>query len=312
MRMVSADDTRKSLDFPSLVPALEAAFAGDAEVPVRHHHSIPRPGEQDATLLLMPAWDTQGPTGIKIVRVTPGNAERGLPAIMGVYLLMNEVTGEPEVLIDGQMLTVRRTAAASALGAHFLARADSSRLLMVGTGALAPHLIEAHASVRPIREVKIWGRNPDKAADLARSLDGKDMEVEAVEELQAGVEWADVISCATLSREPLVRGAWMQEGQHLDLVGAFKPDMRETDDAAVQRCRIFVDTHAGALKEGGDIVQPLEAGAIGTSDVVADLFELSRGEIRGRQDDRELTLFKSVGTALEDYAAAQQVLQRLS
>ncbi|MFD1380645.1 hypothetical protein [Fodinicurvata halophila] len=121
-----------------------------------------------------------------------------------------------------------------------------------------------------------------------------------------------MISCATLSREPLVRGAWMQEGQHLDLVGAFKPDMRESDDEAVQRCRIFVDTHAGALKEGGDIVQPMEAGAITKSDVVADLFELSRGKVQGRRDDSELTLFKSVGTALEDYAAAQQVLQRLS
>lgn len=312
MRMVSAEETRNSLDFPALVRTLEEAFAGDAEVPVRHHHSIPRPGEQDATLLLMPAWDTNGPTGIKIVRVTPGNAERGLPAIMGVYLLMNEVTGEPEAMIDGQMLTVRRTAAASGLGAHFLARKDSSRLLMVGTGALAPHLIEAHASVRPIREVKIWGRNPDKAARLADDLGSDELKVEAVEDLQTGVEWADVISCATLSREPLVRGDWMQPGQHLDLVGAFKPDMRETDDAAVKGCRIFVDTHAGALKEGGDIVQPLEAGTISKSDVVADLFELARGESPGRRSEDERTLFKSVGTALEDYAAAQQVLQRLA
>lgn len=310
MRTVTAEEVKAALDFPSLVEALREGFRRDVDAPVRHHHTIPRSDEPDATLLLMPAWQSGRHVGIKIVTVTPGNADRSLPAVMGIYLLNDWQTGAPLALIDGPMLTLRRTAAASALGASYLAREGAGRLLMVGTGALAPHLIEAHAAVRPIRRVQVWGRTAAKAEAVADSVRRDGLEVEVAEDLEAAVRGADVISCATLSREPLVRGEWLQPGVHVDLVGAFTPEMRETDDEAIRRARVFVDTRAGATKEGGDIVQPLESGALEARDIAGDLFELTRGERPGRGGDAEITLFKSVGTALEDLVAAQLVVER--
>lgn len=312
MRVVGPEEVHRSLDDPSLIDALAAMFRDGCETPVRHHHRIAVPGGADGTLLLMPAWQTGGPVGVKLVTVFPDNGRRGLPAVMGAYLLLDGATGAPRALIDGPALTVRRTAAASALAARFLARADARRLLMAGTGALAPHLVRAHAAVRPIREVAIWGRSPDKAERLAAALAGDlpGVAVRTAPDLADAVRAADVVSCATLATEPLIRGAWLGPGQHLDLVGAYSPAMREADDEAVRRARLFVDTRAGALKEAGDLVQPLESGVIAEDDIAGDLFELTRGA-PGRRDDREITLFKSVGTALEDLAAARLVAQRL-
>lgn len=310
MRIVAASDVQAALDFPALVDRLREAFRRDATAPVRHHHAIPKLGEPDATLLLMPAWQSGRHVGIKIVTVTPGNAERSLPAVMGVYLLNDWKTGAPLALIDGPMLTLRRTAAASALAASYLARQDAERLLMVGTGALAPHLVQAHASVRPICNVLIWGRSPAKAEKLARALSRRKFKVDFTEDLEGAARGAHVISCATLSREPLIRGEWLQPGTHLDLVGGFTPEMRETDDEAIARARVFVDTRNGAGKEAGDIVQPLASGALREDDIAADLFELCRGERAGRRFYNQITLFKSVGTALEDLAAAQLVVER--
>jgi ornithine cyclodeaminase len=259
----------------------------------------------------MPAWQAGRHIGVKIATVFPGNAEHGLPAVMGAYLLLDGKTGTPQALIDGPMLTLKRTAAASALASSYLSRPDCERLLMVGTGALAPHLIMAHAAVRPICNVLIWGRSADKAAKLAKRLDRRDFRVDATDDLETAVKGAHVISCATLSKNPLVLGDWLQPGQHLDLVGGFKPDMRETDDAAVRRARVFVDTREGAGKEAGDIVQPIESGALDLADIAGDLFELSRGGRAGRRFYDQITLFKSVGTALEDLAAAQLAVERV-
>jgi ornithine cyclodeaminase len=207
-------------------------------------------------------------------------------------------------MIDGGALTLWRTAAASALAASYLARDDASRLVMVGAGALAPHLIDAHASVRPIETVAIWNRNPSRAEALAARLAGRGYAVAAVTDLAAAVRSADIVSCATLSGEPLVKGDWLKPGVHLDLVGAFTPAMRESDDAAVRRARVYVDTRAGALKEAGDIVLPIKSGVIAEADICGDLFDLCRGAVEGRRSAEEITLFKSVGTALEDLAAA--------
>jgi ornithine cyclodeaminase len=308
MRALSAADLARSFTFPALVEALRQAFRSDIVVPVRHHHTIARPGgEPDATLLLMPAWEAGGARpflGVKIVSVYPGNAARGLASVLGSYLLMDGATGAPLAVIDGQALTLWRTAAASALAASCLARPDARRMLMVGAGALAPFLVEAHASVRPLAEVAVWARRPEQAEALAAKLVGRAFSVRAVSDLEAAVREADVISCATLAGEPLVKGEWLAEGAHLDLVGGFTPAMREADDAAVGRARVFVDTRAGALKEAGDIVQPLRSGALREEAVIGDLFDLCRAAAKGRESAGEITLFKSVGTALEDLAAA--------
>jgi len=310
MRIISAAEVEAALDYPSLVERLRQAFRRDIAVPVRHHHDVEVTGGSTATLLLMPAWQVDRHIGVKMVTVFPDNAEKSLPAVMGIYVLVDGKNGSPLALIDGPTLTVKRTAAASALASSYLARPDAERLLMVGTGALAPQLIVAHAAVRPICNVLIWGRNPEKAKRLAKNMNRRDFRVDWTDNLEEAARGAHIISCATLSKAPLIHGDWLQPGQHVDLVGAFRPDMRETDDAVMRRARVFVDTRAGATKEGGDIVQAVDSGALSLDDIAGDLLELTRGERSGRRFYDQITLFKSVGTAIEDLAAAQLVCER--
>ncbi len=319
MMVLTAADVDAALRSGGLVDALDQGFKSPIETPVRHHHTIDRKGEPPATLLLMPAWHGAdaakgGYVGVKIVSVVPGNARRGLATVVGSYLLLSGETGEPVAVIDGRSLTLWRTAAASALAARYLARTDASRLLMIGAGAMAPHLIRAHACERPIREVRIWNRDPAKADALAASLQGTlgSLSILAVTDLEQATGDADIISAATLSTEPLVRGAWLSPGAHVDLVGGFTPEMREADDDAIRRAEVYVDTRAGAGHEAGDIVQPIKSGILKPDGIKADLFELCRGIKPGRTDAASITLFKSVGTALEDLAAAALVVERVS
>ncbi|MCG8690009.1 MAG: ornithine cyclodeaminase family protein [Minwuiales bacterium] len=312
MNFVTAEQVHAALDYPTLTDRLDAGFRAGCEAPLRHHHAVATPGGgADATLLLMPAWQVGRHIGVKQVTIFPDNSARGLPSVMGVYFLLDANTGQPLSVIDGVSLTVRRTACASALAARYLARADSEHLLMVGTGAMAPHLIGAHAAARPIRRVSVWNRNPEKAARFAAGLGETGLEVGAADDLEAAAREADIISCATLSDKPLIHGDWIKPGAHLDLVGAFLPTMRESDDSAVRRASLFVDTRTGALSEGGDIVDPIKRGVISETDILADLYDLTRGDHAGRASDDEITLFKSVGHALEDLTAAELVAERV-
>ncbi len=318
MRFVSAEEVDAALDPAGLVATLREAFRLGAIQPTRHHHTIERAGGADATLLLMPAWtdtakgEDDGFIGVKIVTVAPDNNKKGLPAVMAVYLLMDGETGEPRALIDGQRLTLWRTSCASALAASYLAREDASRLLMVGAGALAPFLIRAHSSVRAIVEVKVWNRTRANAEKLVERLAADGIAASLADDLDAAVAEADIVSCATISSEPLVRGARLRPGTHVDLVGAFSPSMRESDDEAIRRARVYVDTRAGATKEAGDIVQALASGALTADGIVADLHELARGQKRGRGSADEITLFKSVGAAIEDLAAGIAVYRKVA
>lgn len=310
MRIIDAAATHAALDYAPLIDRLDRMFRAGCELPVRHHHPVKTLDGPEAMLLLMPAWQVGRHIGVKIVTVFPGNAAKGLPAIMGQYLLSDARTGAPVALIDGQAITVRRTACASALASRYLSRPDSAKLVMIGSGALAPHLVAAHAAVRPIKNVTIWGRDHVKAKALAQSLNTSTMKVQATEDLEAAVRLADIVSAATLSTQPLVLGAWLKPGAHVDLVGAYTPERRESDDEAVRRARVYVDTRAGATKEGGDVVQPLRSGVLRPEDIRGDLLELARGEAKGRATPEEITLFKSVGTALEDLAAAELAVER--
>jgi len=315
LRFYSADDVHRALAFPRLVAALERAFARGASVPLRHVHAL---GESDL-LLLMPAWrsrDAQGSAsdagalGIKLVTVFPGAAKHGAATVSALYVLLDRDTGEPRALLDGEALTLRRTAAASALAARFMARRDSETLLVIGTGKLAPYLLRAHCAVRPaLRHIVVWGRSTQRAALLAERLRAEGLPVSAADDLERAVRDADIVSCATTATQPIVQGRWLAPGTHLDLVGGFTRAMREADDDAVARARIVVDTYAGALAEAGDLIVPLERGVIARERVVAELAELVRGERAGRSDDAQITLFKSVGTALEDLAAAELVTE---
>jgi ornithine cyclodeaminase/alanine dehydrogenase-like protein (mu-crystallin family) len=309
-RLFSASAIDAALDFPSLVDALADAFRGGFIAPQRHHHPIARVGEPAATHLLMPAWSEPGAAdgeflGVKIVNVFPGNGARGLSAVQGIYVLQSAVTGETLAVMDGTRLTLWRTAAASALAARYLAPKDARNHLIVGAGALAPFLARAHASQRPIVSTEIWNHRPENARKLAEALGANGLRARAVESLHEAVAKADIISCATLTPAPLIEGRWLRPGQHLDLVGAFTMAMREADDLALQRARVFIDTPA-ALNEGGDVAQALANGALRPSDVIADLAALVKGA-PGRVGAEEITLFKSVGAAIEDLAAAMRV-----
>lgn len=308
--IVGASQVENILEVGPLVEALRNAFRRGAVVPVRHHHAMDVPGAATATLLLMPAWQPGRYAGIKIVTVFPSNGERGLPSVMGSYVLISARDGQPLAVIDGSMLTLKRTAAASALAAKYLSRPDASKLLMVGTGALAPHLIVAHASVRPITELVVWGRDVAKAERLAKNFDGRRLKARAARSLDEAVAWADTISCATLAKEPLVRGAWLRQGQHLDLVGGFTPQMREADDEAVARARLC--RYLCRRRQGSGRHRP----AFGERHArrKADRRRIGRTRARprgGRSFHNQITLFKSVGTALEDLAAAELVYESI-
>jgi ornithine cyclodeaminase len=318
MLTISAGEVDRALTFPGLVETLRTAFREGAVQPVRHHHTIERPTGAASTLLLMPAWTDfnaahagSGHIGVKIVTVSPDNNAIQKPAVMGLYLLLDGITGEPQALIDGQRLTQWRTACASALAASYLAREDASKLLVIGAGALAPFLAKAHSAVRPIREIRIWNRTPANAEKVAAGLRAEGFSAEAAGDLDEALGAADIVSSATISTEPLIKGALLEPGAHVDLVGGFTPMMRESDDDAIRRASVHVDTHAGATKEAGDIVQPLASGVLTKDAIVADLHELARGEKKGRETADEITLFKSVGAALEDLAAGIAVYSAL-
>ena len=320
MLTISAQDVDRALTETKLVEALRVAFRDGMVQPVRHHHAVERPEGATSTLLLMPAWNDfvaagtseGGFIGVKIVTVSPDNNAINKPAVVGLFLLLNGKTGEPVALIDGPRLTTWRTACASALASSWLSREDSSRLLVIGAGAMAPFLMRAHYAVRPIRQVRIWNRTPANAEKLAATLRGEGFDVSATDDLEAALGWADIISSATISSEPLVRGSLLKPGTHVDLVGAFTPKLRESDDEAIRRARVYVDTREGAAKEAGDIVQAFASGALTREGIVADLYELARGQKLGRQSADEITLFKSVGAALEDLAAGIAVYKAIS
>ncbi|MBB1249438.1 ornithine cyclodeaminase family protein [Rhizobium sp. G21] len=311
MLVLDSAETRNALPYPQLIDALRVMFSGGGAAPPRHHHEIEVPGEAAATLLLMPAWVAGRYFGVKMVSVFPGNGARGLPAIFGSYLLSSGLTGELLAVMDGGELTARRTAAASALASSYLSRPDASTMLMVGTGRLSLNLIEAHAVMRPLARVLIWGRDSAKAEAIAEEASSSGLTVEVAADLESAAREADIISCATLSEEPLIRGDWLKPGAHLDLVGAFKPSMRESDDRAVARASLFVDTYEGALAEAGDILQPLKAGVIDKTALKADLAELCAGRHSGRASADEITLFKSVGASIEDLAGAILALEQV-
>lgn len=310
---VAADQVRAALLYPALIDALCVAFAeaDQVQVPRRHAHPLPN----DATLLLMPAWRAQRQLGIKLVTVTPSNRERDLPTVHALYVLADTESGVPLAIVDGEILTLRRTAAVSALASRFLSRENSRSLLMVGTGRLAPEMVVAHCIARDIQRVMVWGRSERKAQETIERIKQAELpdhvSIDTEVALAAACAEADIICCATTSTEPLLRADWIKPGTHIDLVGGFRPNMREADDALMSTAALFVDTLEGALAEAGDLVQPLQAGVLKATDIRADLGALARATHPGRQSVEQITLFKSVGSALADLAAAGLV-QELS
>lgn len=292
--------------FPDLISEIKKAFMSDEIlIPLRHHHDFPNlEMRASSTLLLMPAWHPNKSAGIKVVTISPENSQFELPSVQGTYIYIDAKTGVLKAVLDAKELTAKRTAATSALASSFLSRKDASSLLMIGTGTLSKNLIKAHASVRAINQVYVWGRNFEKAQQIALDLKQETFTTTPIKDIADRVSEVDIISCATLSQTPLVLGKYIQTGQHIDLVGAYRPDMREADDEAIKKAIVFVDSMEGGRKESGDIVIPLKNGVITENDIKGDLFDLCKDNVSGRMNENEITLFKSVGHAIEDLAAA--------
>ena len=307
---LSSEQVKAALPWHDLVDALRDIFTRNVVSPVRHHHVLNVPHEQDATLLLMPAWLEGEYCGVKQVFVFPSNNEKGLPGLTSNYLLSSGTTGETLAQLEGNELTSRRTAAASALASVYLSNIDASKLLMVGSGRMARNLIAAHRAVRPLQQISVYNHNIEGAQKLVNELiaEGINAKVCTQEQLPNVAAQADIISCATMSKEPIIKGEWLSAGCHLDLVGGFTPEMQEADNAALKKAKIFVDTRAGALSEAGDIIIPLIAGDIKEDDIQAELTELCSethlGRLEYKDPDKTITLFKSVGDSREDLAAA--------
>lgn len=308
MKVYNTIETREALHFSRLIPALERMFSQGCIVPGRHIHDI---GTSDAPVrtLIMPAWNDDGLMGIKTVNIAPNNAKNSLPGLFSTYILYDRITGEPLAQIDGNEITSRRTAAASALASGFLARPGSSRLTLLGTGRVGSLIPYAYQNILPIEEVAVWDINPIAAKQLIAQLNQHGFKAHLVDNLEKAVSWADVISCATLSTQPLVKGAWLKPGSHLDLIGSFTPDMRESDDDAIVHNSLFIDTKE-ALEKSGDLTQPIASGVLGHDALIGTLEQICRRQCQTRTSDQECTVFKAVGTALEDLAAASLVYQR--
>jgi ornithine cyclodeaminase len=312
MRVVTAEEIRRVLTFPALVAAMEAS------------HRRPRiavkdmvMGEERAHYFVRSAVDAGRAIGSKLFTSVPDNlraASRGeaaLPAVQGVYVLFDGAAGRPLAVLDGTEITWWKTSADSALGARLLAPADPHTLLVVGAGAMAPWLVRAHRFARPsLRRVLVWNRTHARAAELAAQLEGQGVETAPVDDLQTAVEEAQVITTVTRSHEPLIRGAWIQPGAHLDLVGGYTSETRECDDEAICHARVFVDRLESALHVG-DIQQPLASGAIRREDILGDLYDLVGGAVPGRLAVTDVTLFKNAGGGHLDLMTAQAILAAL-
>jgi ornithine cyclodeaminase len=309
MKVFDEAATRQALPFGALIERLRDMFRAGCQVPARHVHLVQTEAAQ-GTVLIMPAWNDRY-LGIKTVNVFPRNAAKGLPGLFSAYTLFDATTGQVLAQMDGNVITSRRTAAASALAASYLARKSARRLLVLGAGRVASLLPLAYREAMPLEAVEIWARNGTAAEALAASLAAQGAPAAAVRDLPAAVQRADVVSCATLATEPVLRGEWLAPGTHVDLIGSFTPEMREGDDAVFAGASLFVDT-AEALQKSGELLGPLSRGVISASSVEGDLAELCAGRIDGRSRDDERTIFKSVGTALEDLAAAIAVFESVA
>ena len=305
--LLSEDDVRAVLSMDDLVAAMYGALgqfsAGQVRQPLRNVVEV---GGQRAFFAVMPAFiEDPAALGAKLVTVFASNAKAGLPSHMATIILLDPSTGELLAVMDGRYITEARTAAVSAASVQLLARGDASTLAILGSGVQARSHLGAIASVRALTDVRVWSPNEERRVAFAWEMQKQGApSIRPMDSARAAVEGADLIVLATASREPIVRGDWIADGAHVCAVGACRPDQREMDTALVRRGRLFVDSRTGALAEAGDIVIPIAEGAIGPEHVAGELGELAIGRAAGRRDAADVTIFKSLGMAVEDLAAA--------
>jgi len=312
MRIFDENETRQGLDYPSLIEGLRLAHA-TSDMPQTQCTVISDHKQEENKFITQFSWAHGDVIAIKLNSIFPANATLTPPelSIQGVVVLFEAKTGKVQAVCDGTELTFRKTAADSALAADFLSRHDAQILTLVGSGGLAPHVIEAMRTVRPsLNKILIWNRNYDKARHLAARITNPTCPVIAMENLEEAATQADIISCITMATEPLVQGHWLKQGTHVDLIGAYLPHMREADDEVIRRAgKLFVDTYANC-ESSGEVAEPLERGILTHEQIVADLFALCQGRHPGRESADEITVYKNVGGGHLDMFAIKHLVSQ--
>ncbi|MCL1137962.1 ornithine cyclodeaminase family protein [Shewanella pneumatophori] len=315
MIVINAESVHQSLNFLDLINALAETFSRPAGMPQRRVFELDNSPQHHDAFAVLPSWNEQS-IAVKAFTYFPDNPNKS-PELASLYskiMLFSRETGEPQALVDGTSVTFWRTAAISALGSRFLSRKDSNKLLVFGTGKLAHFMALAHASVRPITQITVCGRSETKTQKTIELIRNKrpDIEVLQCTNIEQSVREADIISCATGSATPLFEGNWVQAGTHTDFVGNHNHDKREFDSQLIVKSSVFVDSKINVFAEAGDLLIPEKEGVFALSQVKGELGQLCKGEISGRTGDTEITLFKTVGTALADLVGAQLVFAKLS
>ncbi|MCS6853638.1 MAG: ornithine cyclodeaminase family protein [Elioraea sp.] len=306
MRVIDGIELARLTPYPLLADALRRNLSGIVSPPRTH---LDPTGRGDA-LLLMPAWRERGLLGVKLVTVYPGNAARGAPAVAAAYAAFDHRDGKLLALLDGTVLTLRRTAAAAALAAAMLASSGAQCFLVCGTGALAPELVRAHVALIPtLARILVWGRSEAKARALAQSLVADGLPAQVAADLDAALAEADVVAAATTATAPFIRAAAVRPGTHLGLIGAFTPTMSEAEPALLAAARLFADDRDAVLAKGGEVVQAIAAGLIAPEAIEADLAGLAA--VPPARAAGDITVFKSVGFAALDLAATEVALRGL-
>jgi len=305
-QIIGPQDVAGKLSWTKVVQALD-----DGHALPKAHVGDTFLGADGNTLLSRSAWIQGLGFGVKSVSVFPQNAGGAVPTIQGAMLVFEDRQGVLKAIIDSALITNWKTVADSLLGAKRLARPDSRRLVVVGAGSVAKNLVLAYREIFPhINDIQIWNRTPDRARDLAAQMTAAGHPCTSTPDLAAACQTADIIACATMSREPVLLGDMIPAGCHVDLIGAFKSDMREVDDAAMVKSRVFVDSYDTTLHHIGELMMPLASGAMTENDVLADHYELGQGA-KGRISDTDVTLFKNGGGAHLDLMTADCILKLL-
>lgn len=305
MKILSADDVHAALSYPAMVDSLQAAYSGAFNMPPRQVFLLDdEPSNHDAFAVL-PSWNEEL-IAVKSFTYFPDNPGPHYASLYSKIMLFDRKHGEPLALVDGTSVTFWRTAGISGLASRLLSREDSKTLLLLGTGNLAPYIIKAQLSVRPIERVMIWGRTPGKSQVIAEQFASENdaVQFEAVEDLQAACGLADIIVSATGSHEPLVLGDWVTPGTHTDFIGNHHATKRECDTALIVKSKVYADSYVNCFKEAGEVLVPIDEGAITKDHVVGELTEMCTGAVKLRESDEEITLFKSIGMALSDLVGA--------
>ncbi|MEM7281126.1 MAG: ornithine cyclodeaminase family protein [Pseudomonadota bacterium] len=315
MLSISAQDIRARLTYPELVAALESTYAEPSMAAHRHLHYLPELGGEDGICMAtMPAWGKGHDIGTKIFTYFPENNQRNTPTVQAVVLIFDGKNGKPKAIVDGTELTLWRTASMSALASKLLSRTDASRLLLCGSGALAPHAALAHASIRPIQDIMVWARRRSAAEATAESLRHArpDIHVSVATDLSQAVPQADIVSCQTSAKEPFLRGEWIRPGSHVDLAGSHSPKARECDDETIRMSKVYMDVMQNAETESGDVIIPIQNGVVDRKHILGDLSDLCSKRVDGRTHPDDVTTYKSSGSALADLAAAELIVKMLT